>query len=262
MSNPSLSGRRILVTRPAAQAEALCAAIVAQGGEPVRLPLLGIGPAEDTAELAAIVPRLDEFDLAFFVSPNAIQYALDFILPLRAWPATLAVATVGKGSAASLHARGFDRVISPPAGFDSEAVLALDAFSASRVVGRKVLILRGNGGRPLLGETLRARHAQVEYVSCYRRWTMTYAEDELAALVGALDALTLTSTEAVAPFAAQLQGERVAVLRRLPVFVPHERIAEAARGAGFATVVTTAPADAGLLAGMASYFSNPSNSLA
>ena len=91
---------------------------------------------------------------------------------------------------------------------------------------------------------------------------MAYAEDELAALLGALDALTLTSTEAVAPFAAQLQGARVAALRRLPVFVPHERIAEAARGAGFAIVVTTAPADAGLLAGMASYFSNPSNSLA
>jgi uroporphyrinogen-III synthase len=55
------------------------------------------------------------------------------------------------------------------AAFDSESVLALPAFQAPAVAGRRVLILRGDGGRDLLGDTLRARGAEVEYLTCYHR---------------------------------------------------------------------------------------------
>ena len=92
-----LAGRSLVVMRPREQAESLCARIEAAGGHALRFPVIAVGPALDPAPLQAIVGRLDEFDLAFFVSPNAVDHAMRAILPQRAWPARLRVATVGKG---------------------------------------------------------------------------------------------------------------------------------------------------------------------
>jgi len=156
--------------RPREQAESLCARIEAAGGHALRFPVIAVGPALDPAPLQAIVGRLDEFDLAFFVSPNAVDHAMRAILPQRAWPARLRVATVGKGSQRVMHGWGFAEVIAPQDGFDSEAVIALPEFAAEAVRGRKVLIFRGDGGRELLADTLRERGASVEYVTCYRRY--------------------------------------------------------------------------------------------
>ena len=69
------------------------------------------------------------------------------------------------GDALARH--GIHDVISPPLRFDSEALLELPQLTD--VNGRRVIIFRGDGGRELLGETLAARGASVEYVSCYRR---------------------------------------------------------------------------------------------
>ena len=81
-----LAGRTLVVTRPLEQADSLCRRIEAGGGRAIRFPVLAIAPAPDTAELEAIVPRLDEFDFAFFVSPNAIHHALEFVGARRTWP--------------------------------------------------------------------------------------------------------------------------------------------------------------------------------
>ena len=154
-----LAGRSLVVMRPREQAESLCARIEAAGGHALRFPVIAVGPALDPAPLQAIVGRLDEFDLAFFVSPNAVDHAMRAILPQRAWPARLRVATVGKGSQRVMHGWGFAEVIAPQDGFDSEAVIALPEFAAEAVRGRKVLIFRGDGGRELLADTLRERGA-------------------------------------------------------------------------------------------------------
>jgi uroporphyrinogen-III synthase len=139
MGGQPLAGRSIVVTRPAGQADSLCAALTALGAEPLCFPLLTIAPVADPAPLQAMARRLADFSLAFFVSPNAVRFALDAMLPVAPWPAGVQVATVGKGSEAALAERGFTRVIAPSIGFDSEAVLALPAFQADAVAGRRVL---------------------------------------------------------------------------------------------------------------------------
>lgn len=251
-----LAGRRVVVTRPAEQAEVLCAAIAARGGEAVRFPVLAIGPAAQPAASAALAARLDQFDLAFFVSPNAVDHALDALLPLRAWPPRLRVATVGKGSERALARRGFDAVIAPSSGFDSEAVLALPEFAADAVAGRRVVIFRGDGGRDLLGDTLRERGAAVEYFTCYRRYRPALDPAPLIAAAGRgeLDALSLTSSEGVRNLAAMLGERGLAALRHVTVFASHPRIVEAARAVGFARIVETAPGDEGLLQALEAHF--------
>lgn len=248
----TLTGRTIVVTRPEAQAAGLCEAIVARGGTALRFPVLGIAPPLDDTGLADATARLEQFDLAFFVSPNAVEHALGYILARRSWPTRVVIATVGGGSERALHRMGFPRVVAPQSGFDSEAVLALPEFAAEVVAGRRVVVFRGDGGRELLGEELARRGAVVEYVTAYRRFRPQADTEGLlaAARAGRLDALVLTSSEGVRNLVDMLGADILAVLCDVPVYAPHPRIAALALEAGFRSVVETDAGDAGILAGL------------
>ena len=76
----SLSGLGILVTRPAHQATYLLTRIKSLGGNPLLFPVLEIADVENVEPLLEIIDRLDEFDFAIFVSPNAVDKALPLIL--------------------------------------------------------------------------------------------------------------------------------------------------------------------------------------
>lgn len=253
--NLPLTGRHIVITRPLDQAAPLSAAIRAQGGEPVIYPVLAISPVADTTALHALAGRLGDYQWAFFVSPNAVEHALAHLPHPQAapgWPASLRVATVGPSSAAALTRYGFANILVPEQRFDSEAVLALPEFQTERIAGQRVLILRGDGGRELLADTLRARGATVDHVSCYQRTCPATSPDVLLALhaQGRLDALTLTSSEGLHNLIRMLGTPGWPTLADVPTFVPHARIAEQARRAGFRQVHLTGPADAGLLSGL------------
>ncbi|MFT3849365.1 MAG: uroporphyrinogen-III synthase [Propionivibrio sp.] len=249
-----LQGRRILVTRPAVQAAMLAEKIADAGGEPVLFPLLEIGPADDFSVLAEAILRLDDYAVVIFVSPNAVNYSLPRIVERRAWPPGLTAAVIGPGTVAQLARHGVDNAIAPTARFDSEGVLELPAFQAARVAGKRILILRGNGGRELLTETLRQRGAEVDCVTCYHRSAPADGEAVVSRLRNnALDALTISSSEGLRNLLALLDTEAIERLRRLPLFVPHRRIAEVAAELGLANVVLTGPADAGIVESLCSY---------
>ncbi len=254
MSAPALAGRRVVVTRPAGQSAHLVELIRAAGAEPVLFPALEILDAKSVQPLLALFDRLDAFDLAIFVSANAVEKALGLLQSRRAWPAGLRVATVGRGSARSLYRAGFAAVIAPSERFDSEALLALPELND--VEGKRVVIFRGDGGRELLGEALSARGAQVEYAECYRRGRPKGDAAPLLDLAAKheLDAFTVTSSEGLGNLHAMLGEAGRECLRQTPLFVPHQRIAAAARSLGVQTVVLTGSVDEGLVAGLAEFF--------
>ena len=252
----TLAGRLIAVTRPAAQCGSLADAILARGGEALVFPLIRIEPVTDSAELRAVRAQLPGFDLVFFVSPNAIRLGIAALGGREGWPAGLPVSTVGAGSRAALETLGFDRVIAPREGADSEAVLALPEFSAASLAGKRLLIVRGDGGRDLLGQEAAGRGAEVHYLSCYRRLAPDGGADALLtpARNGTLSALTATSSEALGNLSGLLGPDGLATLCDVPVFVPHWRIAERARSLGFSTVIETGAGDRGLLSGLDAHF--------
>ena len=149
MSRP-LAGKRILVTRPAAQAATLAALIEEQGGEAICFPLLTIAPADDAQPLLQAIDHLDDYALAIFISPNAVDFSVPQLLARRNWPDALSAAAIGPGTVAQLAGHGIGPVIAPAQRFDSEALLERPELQGERVAGQKVLILRGNGGRELL----------------------------------------------------------------------------------------------------------------
>ena len=249
-----LAGKRILVTRPEAQAGQLAALIVGQGGEAIRFPLLEIGPADDHQPLQQAMARLDEYSTVIFISPNAVDFSVPQILAQRLWPSGLLAAAIGPGTVAQLAGYGIGPVLCPTLRFDSEALLDLPEFQAERITGQKVLILRGNGGRELLAETLVVRGAQVDAVTCYRRSAPADAAPLLSLLRNkGLDALTISSSEGLRTLLALLDTEVCERLRALPVFVPHQRIVEVAGELGLQKCILTAPADAGILSGLCEY---------
>jgi uroporphyrinogen-III synthase len=250
----SLAGRHVVVTRPAGQAAHFATALSGAGAIPVLYPVLEIRDLEDPSPLLDAAIRLDSYDLAVFVSPNAIQRALAVILARRTWPASLRVATIGKSSERELARLGIVDVLSPPLRFDSEALL--DLPDLMDMAGKRVIIFRGDGGREVLGDTLKARGASVDYLACYRRGRPGIDPAPLLRLweEGRLDAVTLTSSEGLRNFFDMVGRLGQAWLRKTPAFVPHARIAEQARALGLIRVVPTGPGDDGLMASLVQYF--------
>lgn len=250
-----LAGRTIVVTRPRAQCAALAAAIAAAGGTPLIFPLLEIAPAADARPLAAAAAGLAGCALAVFVSPNAVDHALPVILGHGSWPAGVLPAAVGPGTVRALAAHGVGPCIVPTGRFDSEALLDLPELAADRVRGRRVVIFRGDGGRELLAESLRERGATVDCVTCYRRSgpSESFARLLAAWRTGRLDALAVSSSEALRHLVDGLDDEGRRQLAKTPVFVPHARIAESARALGLQRVIPTAAADEGILAALRAY---------
>ena len=241
-----LAGIGILVTRPARQSGAFAQKIAALGAAPVMYPAIAIEPPTDPAPLARAHAALDQYDIAVFVSANAVEYGAP---DARWWPARLSTFAPGPGTAEALAAVGISGVHIPVSTFDSEGLLTLPALADLR--GKRVMIFRGDGGREQLGDALRERGATVDYVSCYRRCAPVGDGRGLADAFreGRIDAVTITSSEGLDNLWALTDEATRAAWRSRPTFVPHPRIAEHARGLGLG-VIETAGSDAGLIAGL------------
>ena len=250
----------VVITRPRQQAEPLARAVAALGRTPLILPLLDISPLADVAPLRAALADLRRYALVAFVSPNAVDAAFAHV---AAWPPEVALAVVGEGSRAALARHGIEgeryRIHAPrdPTRSDSEHLL--QALDTGALRGRKVLVVRGETGREVLPDALRAAGVDVETVAAYRRAVPSLNADLAASLRALLDARNdwiITSSEALrglAGLVAQLDGgASVAKLQQQHLIVPHARIAETASALGFNAVTLTGSGDERLLAALQS----------
>lgn len=288
MSNQSLRGLTIAVTRPRDQAAQLAQRIEQVGGTPLLFPLLDIAAVQDIKALHEQISRLGKVDLAIFISPNAVRYGIAAIratgvlshLPNQLLPpwrgkvgmgvepcgietsttslalplqegGELKIATVGQGSAKALRELGITNVIAPTERFDSEGLLALPELQ--NVAGWRVMIFRGDGGRELLGDTFKARGATVEYVTCYQR-SKPHLDVQLL-LKAKPDAISVSSSEALGYLWQTLDSNARAALRGTSLFVPHERIAVLAREQGWQHVHLTGSGDDGLVSALMAWSS-------
>jgi uroporphyrinogen-III synthase len=254
----------VVITRPLAQCAALAEAVRALGRETVVLPLLEISPLADTSSLRAALAALPTYALAAFVSPNAIDAAFAHV---AAWPAGVPLAVLGEGSRVALARHGIDEsnatILSPPDPAHSDSEHLLGALDLAALAGKRVLIVRGESGRELIADGLRAAGSIVDTVAAYRR-SVPVLTPALAATLAALLARpndwVVTSSEALrglAALAAQLEAQgmlaaAVAKLQQQHLIVPHARIAETANGLGLTRLTLTGSGDERLLAALQS----------
>ena len=239
-----LNGLGILVTRPAGQAGGLCGLIEAHRGIPVRFPVLEIrkaGTEDDRLRLA----HANDYHRLIFISANAVEHAAPH-LPRKL---NVPVAAVGAATARALRGIGVAEVLAPGGRADSEGLLALPAMQ--RVEGRRILIVRGLGGRALLADRLRARGAEVEYAEVYRRAPPDNADAQalLREWRERVDVITVTSGEALESLCRLLADDPRLFMP--PLIVVSERTAVDARARGFRRVrVARGAADADMLAAL------------
>ncbi|MCC7546978.1 MAG: uroporphyrinogen-III synthase [Burkholderiales bacterium] len=223
----------ILLTRPEAESRQLAQALQGLDAECIVFPTLEIRPIEPDARVLACVDSLERYALAIFVSVNAVRCGLSLVRSRRAWPAGTQVAAIGAATAQALSDAGFERVLAPGSGNDSEALLAHPALGLIR--DARVLLVRGVGGREHLARTLRERGAQVDYLEAYRRVVPDADVRPLRLLInqGQVCATVAASAEGLDNLVQMLGRESARILGTRPVLVHHARIAAAAAALGF-----------------------------
>ena len=251
-----LAGRGIVITRPARQAAVLAETVRGYGGRPILFPVIEIHDIDDRRALDALIDAIDSFDIVVFVSPNAVDKGTEAIRARRELPTTLKAAAIGRGTARALRKAGFDAVVAPATGADSESLLNLPELTD--VAGKRIAIFRGAGGRELLSDTLKARGAKVEYAECYVRAKPKADTEPLERgwERGEVDGVVVTSSEGLRNFCELLSEDARLRLARTPVFVPHPRIAATARELGLEEVILTGTGDEGISSGLAAHFSS------
>ena len=240
MADAPLAGLGVLVTRPAHQATPLCERIESYGGKSIQFPVLEIVDPQDLGPMQAIIAQLDSFDIAVFISPNAVQRALNLIRKTRSWPVHIAVAAVGKASAKTLTKLGLDTQMFPSSKFNSEALLEMPQMQD--VGGKKIVIFRGEGGRELLAETLKERGAEVHYAECYRR---SKPQGDVSQLMrawarGEINIITVTSNEGLSNLYDMLGQLGRNWLQKTPLVVISERGQALAMELGFKSDIIVA----------------------
>ncbi len=251
---------RVIVTRPARDAQRWVLDLSALGLEALALPLINIGPVDDPADIARAWQHLDDYIAVMFVSGNAVDYFFKEKLALAgdsiaSIPSKTRAWAPGPGTADALLRSGvaLQQIDMPPrevGQFDSEALWQVVAPQVHS--GDKVLIVRGGDsasagpgnagvGRDWLAQRVVGQGAKLDFVVAYQRFAPTFSEQEMAlAKAGATDGSVwlFSSSEAVTHLTALLPGQSWLGARALAT---HPRIAQAAKAAGFGVVQESTP---------------------
>jgi len=247
-----LDGARVVITRPLAQSTGLAMRVEQAGATTEIVPLLEIEGLPATPQACAAFAARP--DIVIFISANAATHGVRMLqhCALALDPAT-EVAAVGAATARTLAMLGLDRVTLPAARFDSEGLLDTDLLREAR--GKRVLIVRGDGGREYLAKTLRARGAEVAYLGVYRRVPLAVDAHTLDGILAAAPgdvAWIVTSGEALQHlFAAAAPADRARLAACAFVLIG-ERLAGVATSLGITGPVHVAPqmSDDGLMSAL------------
>jgi uroporphyrinogen III methyltransferase / synthase len=204
-----LFGRKVVVTRPRAQAGPMRERLRAAGAEAVEVPVIEIvEPADGGAALAAALGAVATYDWVVVTSANGASRLLEGLHDARDLGG-VRVAAIGPGTAAALAA-GNIRADLVPERFVAEGLL--DAFPApADGVGGRVLVVRAAVARDVLPDGLRQAGWEVDVVEAYRT-VPTAPTARQRELVSAADAVTFTSSSTVEHFVAAFGIDAVPAL--------------------------------------------------
>lgn len=236
-----LQGKTVVVTRPQNQAQELCESVQAAGADVIRLPTLAIEPLLLTPQSKTIIMDLDRYEFVICVSPNAATLGLSELADYwPQWPAQQQWIAVGPATGAAMSDWQLNLAFAPQ-GSTSETLL--DWPQLQSLTGKRVLILRGEGGRETLADTLKARGARVDYLELYKR---VLPKPDTAVLTQALIGgesiiLTVTSGDGLRNLMT-LMKQHLARLQACPLLVVSGRLAQFAKEQGFSRIIEASSA--------------------
>lgn len=225
----------VLVTRPAAEGEALIKSLKAAGATAVNAPMLRIVGPEDAAQAKRVASSVSADDVVIFVSRNAAKFGVPLLAAADFELGSMKAYAVGPGTAAELESQAVGEIVTPLRDYNSEGLLALEELARHHLRQRRVVIFRGLGGRETLGQELSRRAAALDYCECYRRQR---PDIELSALLAASkvkipDIAVLTSVEALKNLCLIIKNEGLERLFGMKIAVIGSRIGREVAALGF-----------------------------
>lgn len=228
-----LQGIGVLVTRPEQQAMPLCRLLEAQGAHTLRLPAIDIKPVGNRRDMAASLGPLEDFDVIIFTSANAVRFGAALLDQQR----NLCLGAVGGATARALNQAGYRVDVQPQGSLDSEGLLRHPRLE--HPAGRRILLIKGRHGRPLLEQELNRRGAQVVTGEVYERVPSVPTAETLGAVLshfnaGAVQVITAISVETAVNLLKLATPALREEFERVHWLVPGGRIAAAVRDLGVA----------------------------
>lgn len=234
-----LFGRRIVITRPRAQAAEFAEQLEAWGAEVVPFPTIDTVAPPSLAALDDAIRRAAVFDWVVFTSANGVRVFFERLrtvdADVRDWHRAR-FAAIGPQTARALQAYCV-RVDTMPDEFRAEAVVA--ALAKTGVAGKHILLPRAAGARAVLPRQLAEQGATVEDIPTYTTVVPQANAHELRDLLlrDAVDLVTFTSSSTVHNFVALLEGSLAEVLRHTTIGCIGPVTADTARGYGMQVAV-------------------------
>jgi uroporphyrinogen-III synthase len=189
------------------------------GGTAYCFPVLEIAALDENV-VSASAAQLARPDVVVFVSRNAVEYGLRYTGGGK-------IAVIGPATAKAVVSAGRVVDIQPASGFDSEHLLAEPALQD--IEGQHIRIIRGNDGRELLADELRARGALVDYLSVYERRLPDISAQVLADIEsrwrqGEIAVVTVMSVQSLQNLVTLLPAWCESQLESTPLVTPAARV--------------------------------------
>lgn len=190
--------KRILVTRPRAQADSFVEGLRAAGFEPIYFPVIEIRSIEDNPKLDQALKNINKYDWVVFTSVNAVNVVFDKFSPLLLGEGLgVRFAAIGPKTAETLKERG----VTPdfvPEEYVAEAILP----GLGDLRGKWVLLPRAEIARQALPEAIVKAGGTAHEITVYKTLPTQPDAEGLAALKAGVDWITFTSPSTVQNFVA------------------------------------------------------------
>jgi uroporphyrinogen-III synthase len=208
---PSLTDRRILITRTRHQASGLAAQLEALGAIPVSIPTIEIVPPASFAALDAALTCLRTYDWLIFTSANAVEVFHRRAQFQRLTQLPKHIAVIGPATLRAANNIGLSVDLIPPQYMAESLAEAL----VPEAPGRSFLLVRAAEARDVLPVALMAAGGNVTIAEAYRNQIPAESIPALRALFEARatypDAVTFTSGSAARNFFALLEAADLAL---------------------------------------------------
>jgi len=234
---PINSPIRLLVMRFEPHASRLTKQLNAQSIFSLALPLMSINKSIEFIHAQSFFQK--KYDYIIAVSGHAVRFSAQALsCQSLNWPKSQYLA-VGKSTQQQLQVavqESAQCVQSPLNGFNSEALLSLPCLQS--VNSKKILILRGVGGRECLRDTLIKRGAVVDYYQPYQRVSLAIKPTKLVeiCLQNNINGVIISSAELLKEFIKLIEDLGVILFRNITIYAPSQRIIDLALLSGFKKV--------------------------
>ncbi|MBW6512026.1 MAG: uroporphyrinogen-III C-methyltransferase [Desulfuromonadaceae bacterium] len=217
--NRPLFGKRVMVTRAAAQAGEFAALLTALGAEAVCCPTIETVAPADWTDLDVAIAGLPRTDYLILTSANAVRFFFARLTELGQGVRALAgvkIVAVGPKTAGAIEERGIYADLMPS---DYRAEGVVELLTEKGVKGSRVLYPKANLARDLIPSKLRAAGALVSDPVAYRTIVPEGDGVRIRAMLaaGEIDVVTFASSSAIDNFIKMVGDDAPHLLDRVAV---------------------------------------------